>query len=140
VIAASSAASKSDGPGTGSSSLPSNLAHSLASTGFSTDSEALGQFVEEQVATDNFTITTEKAPTTTHFQGKHLKAAAAAAAARAAAARARSAGADAAAVAAAAEAAAAAVGASAAAPPTISEEDDEDYDIEFSEDGQVRAR
>jgi hypothetical protein len=95
------------------------------------------------VATDNFTITTETAPNTTHFQGKQLKAAAAAAAARAAAARARAAGADAAAVSAAAEAAAAAVaaaGASAAAPPTISEEDDEDYEIEFSEDGQVRAR
>ena len=140
---AHSTASQNDETGPGSSSLPSNLAHSLASTGFSTDSEALGQFVEEQVATDNFTITTETAPNTTHFQGKQLKAAAAAAAARAAAARARAAGADAAAVAAAAEAAAAAVaaaGASAAAPPTISEEDDEDYEIEFSEDGQVRAR
>lgn len=124
------------------SSLPSsNLSHSLASTGFSTDSEALGQFVEEQVATDNFVITTETAPNTSHFQGKHIRAAAAAAAAaRAAAARARAGGADAAAVAAAAEAAAAAAvaaAASAGVQPTISEEEAEDYEIEFSEDGQV---
>jgi hypothetical protein len=120
------------------SSLPSNMSHSLASTGFSTDSEALGQFVDEQVATDNFVITTETAPNTSHFQGKHLKAAAAAAAARAAAAKAKAAGADAAGIAAAAEAAAAAVAAAgtAAAPPTITEEDD--YEIEFSdEDGQA---
>jgi len=124
------------GHGTSSSSLPSNLSHSLASTGFSTDSEALGQFVQEQVATDNFVITTETAPSTAHFQGKHLKAAAAAAAARAAAARARAGGADAAGVAAAAAQAAAAAAASGASQPAIAEEE-EDYDIIFSEDGQV---
>jgi hypothetical protein len=65
---------RSDGA---SSSHASDLAHSLASTGFSTDSEALGHFVTERVATDNFVITTETAPNTSHFRGKHLKATAA---------------------------------------------------------------
>jgi hypothetical protein len=114
------------------------MSHSLASTGFSTDSEALGQFVEEQVATDNFVITTETAPNTTHFQGKHLKTSSEAAS-RLAVAKAKAASADAAGIAAAAEEAATAVAAAAAGitavPPTILEEDD--YEIEFSEDGQA---
>jgi hypothetical protein len=85
------------------------------------------------VATDNFVITTETAPNTSHFQGRHLNAAAAAAAARAA----KAAGADPAAVAAAAAAAAADA---AAAPATISEEDPEDaYEIEYSQDGSAAA-
>lgn len=88
------------------------------------------QFVEEQVATDNFVITTETAPNTSHFQGKHMKAAAAAAAAAAA----RAAGADPAAVAAAVAAAAAAA---AAAPATISEEPEDAYEIEYSQDGSA---
>lgn len=130
-------ADKVHSTGSSSSSLPSNVSHSLNSTGFSTDSDGLIEFVGESVTHIHFVITTESAPNTDHFQGKHIREAAAAAAARAAAAKARAAGADAAALAAAAAAAAAAAQAAAtSAPPTISE-DDEDCDIEFSEDGQA---